>query len=134
MFVIMQNRKTTAEVVGQRAKQLRGTMTRAEVILWQRLRAKQMCGLRFRRQEPLGNFIADFFCAQARLVIELDGGSHDGRAAQDAQRDEILRNEGYTVLRFSNEQVLHDLTGVLEIIESQCAVFQECAAPGARDV
>ena len=120
----MLNRQKTAEVVGQRAKELRGVMTRAEVMLWQHLRAKQMCGLKFRRQEPMGNFIADFFCAQARLVIELDGGSHDGRAAHDARRDEVLRNEGFTVLRFTNEQVLHNLSGVLETIENHCAAFE----------
>jgi very-short-patch-repair endonuclease len=94
----MLNRRATAEVVEERAKELRGAMTRAEVILWQRLRGRQMRGLKFRRQEPLGNFIADFFCAPAKLVIELDGGSHEGRAEQDALRDAILRAEGYTVL------------------------------------
>jgi very-short-patch-repair endonuclease len=118
----MQNRRNTSEVVEQRAKELRGSMTRAEVILWQRLRAKQMRGLRFRRQEPLGSYIADFYCAAAKLIIELDGASHEGRVEYDAQRDAILRAEGYTILRFTNEQVLGDLAGVLETIERHCAV------------
>ncbi len=117
----MLNRETTGEVITQRARELRGSMTRAEVILWQRLRAKQMCGLRFRRQEPVGNFIADFYCAAARLVVELDGDSHVERAAADARRDEIMRGEGFVVLRFTNEQVLQNLTGVLEAIEAHCA-------------
>ena len=120
---IMRNRETTAPIVGQRARELRGRMTRAEVILWQHLRAKQMCGLRFRRQEPVGNFVADFYCAPARLVIELDGDSHSERAESDAQRDAVLRAEGYVVLRFANEQVSNDLVGVLETIAAHCAPF-----------
>ncbi len=119
----MRNRETTASIVGQRARELRGRMTHAEAILWQRLRAKQMCGLRFRRQEPVGNFVADFYCAPARLIIELDGDSHSERAESDAQRDAILRAEGYVVLRFTNEQVFNDLTSVLETIAAHCAAF-----------
>ena len=119
----MHNRETTTEVVTQRARELRGRMTRAEAILWQHLRAKQMCGLRFRRQESVGNYIADFYCVTARLVIELDGDSHSERAESDAQRDVILRNEGYIVLRFNNELIFNNLAGVLETIAAHCAAF-----------
>jgi very-short-patch-repair endonuclease len=113
----MRNRETTANVVDQRAKELRGQMPLAEKRLWKHLRAKQMNGLRFRRQEPVGNYIADFYCAAVKLVIELDGDSHSERAEADALRDEVLRSEGYTVLRFHNAQIFNDLTGVLETIE-----------------
>lgn len=97
----MLNRQTTTPVVQQRARELRGEMTPAEVILWQRLRRKQLSGWKFRRQEPVGNCIADFYCSPARLVIELDGSSHEGRAEEDARRDELLRAEGYAVLRLT---------------------------------
>jgi very-short-patch-repair endonuclease len=119
----MRNRETTANVVNQRARELRGQMTLAEKRLWQHLRAKQMNGLRFRRQEPVGNYIADFYCAAVKLVIELDGDSHSERVEADALRDDVLRSEGYIVLRFHNAQVFNDLTGVLETIESHCAAF-----------
>ena len=112
----MRNRETTTNVVNQRAKELRGQMALAEKRLWQHLRGKQMNGLRFRRQEPVGNYIADFYCAAAKLVIEMDGDSHSERAETDALRDDVLHNEGYTVLRFHNAQVFDDLTGVLETI------------------
>ena len=98
-------------------------MTLAEKRLWQRLRGKQMCGLRFRRQEPLGNYIADFYCAAARLVIELDGDSHAERGEADAVRDEILRGAGYAVLHFNNAQIFNDLTSVLQTIEAHGAPF-----------
>lgn len=98
-------------------------MTLAEKRLWQHLRAKQMNGLHFRRQEPVGNYIADFYCAAVKLVIELDGDSRSECAEADALRDEVLRSEGYTVLRFHNAQVFNDLTGVLETIEIHCAAF-----------
>ncbi len=119
----MRNRETTAKVVGQHARELRGQMTLAERRLWQRLRAKQMCGLRFRRQEPLGNYIADFYCAAARLVIELDGDSHAERGDSDARRDAVLCADGYTVLRFNNTQIFNDLSSVLATIEAHCAPF-----------
>ncbi len=116
----MRNRETTAKIVGERARELRGQMTLAEKRLWQQLRAKQMGGLRFRRQEPLGNYIADFYCPTARLVIELDGDSHAERGEADAVRDEVLSSEGYTVLRFNNTQIFNDLTSVLQTIEAHC--------------
>ena len=116
----MLNRKTTAPVVQTRARELRASMTPAEVVLWQRLRGKQLGGFKFRRQEPLGNFIADFFCVEAHLIIELDGSSHEGRAEADARRDEVLRAEGYFVLRFSNDEITQNLLGVLETIVAHC--------------
>ena len=125
----MNNRKVTGPMVQKRARELRAGMTRAEVLLWQKLRGDQMLGLRFRRQEPIGNFIADFFCAAARLVVELDGDSHDGRADYDATRDEILAAEGYRTLRFRNEDVFRNLSGVLETIESHCLPFAPTFAP-----
>ena len=98
-----------------RAKQLRQTMTRAETLLWRYLKAGRMDGIGFRRQTPIGNYIVDFVCFAAKLVIELDGESHDFEERQqaDQRRDVFLTAEGFRVLRFTNEQVMSNLEGVV---------------------
>src|SRR5579863_2195755 len=90
-----------------RAKQLRQTMTRAETLLWRYLKANRIDGLGFRRQVPIRNYIADFICLSARLIVELDGESHDFEERQkaDQNRDAFFAAAGFHVLRFSNEQV-----------------------------
>src|SRR6266540_5202431 len=97
-----------------RAKQLRQTMTRAETLLWRHLKANRMDGIGFRRQTPIRNYIVDFVCFSANLVIELDGESHDFEERQkaDQRRDAFLAAEGFRVLRFTNEQVMSNLEGV----------------------
>ena len=100
------------------SRELRSTMTDAEIVLWARLRRKQILGLQFYRQKPLGSFIVDFYCSSASLVIELDGGQHyneEGKAS-DAMRDEALRNMGLFVMRFSNLDVLKNMDGVMTTI------------------
>src|SRR5205807_10112266 len=101
-----------------RAKNLRQTMTRAETLLWRYLKAHHIDGLAFRRQVPLRHFIADFVCHAARLVVEIDGQSHDFEARQrsDRKRDQWFTSQHYAVLRFTNEQVLKNLNGVIEVI------------------
>ena len=101
-----------------RAKQLRQTMTRAETLLWRHLKANRMDGIGFRRQTPIRNYIVDFVCFSANLVIELDGESHDFEERQkaDQRRDAFLAAEGFRVLRFTNEQVMSNLEGVVEAI------------------
>ena len=91
-------------------------MTPAEQILWKHLRGRRLHGLKFRRQHPLGRFIADFYCAEHRLVIELDGDIHRDQQEYDEARTDTLRNYGYRVLRFSNEAVFQRLDKVLEAI------------------
>ena len=93
-------------------------MTRAETLLWRYLKAHRIDGLGFRRQVPIGRFVADFICHSARLVIELDGETHDflSRQRDDQMRDAWFKSQGYKVLRFTNEQVLQNLTGVVEAI------------------
>ncbi|MCE2970197.1 MAG: endonuclease domain-containing protein [Burkholderiales bacterium] len=90
-------------------------MTDAEQKLWHALRHKQLHGHRFRRQHPVGPYIADFACIEARLIIEVDGGQHNDPDI-DTQRDEFLTSHGWCVLRFWNNQVLVELDGVLEVI------------------
>ena len=105
-------RGTTPEIE-QAAKRLRKNLTPAETILWQALRNKQLEGLRFRRQHPVGNFILDFYCPSCKLVIEVDGNIHRDRINYDNARTNKLAEYGYTVLRFSNERVMKDLPQVL---------------------
>ena len=89
----------------RRARRLRKTPTKSESALWPLLRDRAVAGLRFRRQVPFDRYVCDFACLSARLIIEVDGGVHRLREAEDAKRDAWLRSQGFTVLRFSNEDV-----------------------------
>jgi very-short-patch-repair endonuclease len=86
-------------------------MTEAEKVLWQILRSRQTEGYRFRRQVPIGRFIADFVCHEARLIIEIDGGQHDPSSEPEVSRTQFLEGEGYLVLRFWNTEVLGNPEG-----------------------
>ena len=88
-----------------------------ERLLWSRLRRKQV-GVRFLRQQPIGPYIVDFFCPPANLIIEVDGRSHDGRFAYDQRRQAELTRRGYTVVRFSNDEIIADVDAVASQIES----------------
>ncbi|MEH8021219.1 MULTISPECIES: endonuclease domain-containing protein [Rheinheimera] len=100
------------------SRTLRSNQTDAELILWHAIRKKQLCGMQFYRQKPIAGYIADFYCAKAKLVIELDGEIHDHANAReyDAIRDNIMASLGLTVLRFSNRKVTTDLLSVLKEI------------------
>lgn len=97
------------------ARNLRRTSTDAERALWSRLRAHRFEGHKFRRQQPIGRYIVDFACLEARVVIELDGGQH-ALSTHDAERDAWLQAQGFRVLRFWNNDVTSNLEGVLVII------------------
>ncbi len=101
-----------------RARSLRHESTDAERIIWSAVRAHRMNGASFRRQAPIGPYIADFVCHEAHLVIELDGGQHFSLAgeARDARRDAFLAAKGFRVLHFSNYDVMRNREGVLETI------------------
>ena len=104
------------------SRDLRNNMTDAEQMLWQRLRRKQILGLQFYRQKPILNFIVDFYCPAANLVIECDGGQHytDEGLEADRVRDEALAQLGFRVLRFDNGQVMRHLNNVIDEIVSYC--------------
>ena len=97
---------------------MRRASTRTEGLLWEHLRHRRLDGLRFRRQHVLGRFIADFYCAERRLVVEVDGPVHEARAARDAERSRILGTHGITVVRFTNDDVLSNVRAVLQKIRS----------------
>jgi len=98
------------------ARELRKRLTPAEKLVWDRLRKRQLKGLKFRRQHPIGPYIVDFYCAALRLVVEIDGGYHQERGEEDAERSAYLRDEGYHVVRFDNRDVLENLEGVMKRI------------------
>ena len=103
-----------------RARELRHVATFPEKLLWSRLRDRRLSGLKFRRQFPIGSFVVDFYCDDARLAIELDGNSHADRADYDARRTEFLKSVGLRVIRVGNDDVLHNLEGVLTMILREC--------------
>ena len=100
------------------ARRLRKTPTEAETRLWSRLRRRQIDGHRFRRQVPLGSYVVDFACLEARLMVEVDGGQHAERIDADAARTAWLEGRGYRVLRFWNNDVLANTDGVVETIRA----------------
>ena len=101
-----------------KARTLRANMTDSERVLWSRLRGKQIMGVLFYRQKPIGNYIVDFYAPKAKVVVEVDGSQHQAsnQADMDVQRDAYLVNHGLIVLRFNNLQVLTELDGVMEVI------------------
>ncbi len=109
--------KRPSEITKTRVKQLRANPTEPERILWAALRGRNLGGLKFRRQHPVEPYIIDFYCAEASLVIELDGQSHDDREDYDAQRSDFLGRAGLTIMRIANDDVLQNLTGVAEAIQ-----------------
>jgi very-short-patch-repair endonuclease len=98
-----------------KAQRLRREMTDAERNLWSVLRNRQLSGAKFRRQQPIGPFIADFVCQELRLVIEADGGQHADNI-RDKRRTAFLEGKGYRVLRFWNNEILGNLDGVAQVI------------------
>jgi very-short-patch-repair endonuclease len=98
-----------------RARSLRQNMTVAERRVWQILRLHRMEGYKFRRQVPIGRYIADFVCHEARLIVEIDGGQHD-RSSSEGSRTHFLKGQGYRVLRFWNNEVLENPDGVYKTI------------------
>ena len=97
------------------AKTLRREMTEAEERLWQELRSRRLDGIKFRRQVPIGRFIADFLCADALLIIEIDGSQH-ADSVHDRERDAELKQRGFRVLRFWNDDVLREMNSVCDTI------------------
>jgi very-short-patch-repair endonuclease len=106
--------------IRRRAEELRHPLTPAEAKLWQILRSRRLAGFKFRHQHPIGSFISDFYCAQVRLVIEIDGDSHAQQLEYDTARTAWLEEQGYQVIRFTNLEVFNNLEQVLMKIVESC--------------
>jgi len=105
-------------MANRQARNLRAIQTEAETRLWMRLRDRQLGGAKFRRQVPVGPYVADFACYSARLIVELDGGQHAANADADARRTEWLESQGFRVVRFWNNDVMANIEGVMERISA----------------
>ncbi|HSW55450.1 MAG TPA: endonuclease domain-containing protein [Ignavibacteriaceae bacterium] len=105
----------------QLARRLRKESTEAERLLWSYLRRKSLFGLKFRRQEQIGDYIVDFVCYEIKLIIELDGGHHnqDETRANDKRRQNWLESQNFQVIRFWNNEVLKNINGVLQVIKAK---------------
>ncbi len=100
----------------EQARRLRRDQTPTEQALWQRLRANRLTGLHFRRQQLVDGFIVDFYCHAAALVVEVDGLVHSDQTVADQERDDVLRGHGLSILHVTNDEVEHDIEGVLQRI------------------
>jgi len=100
------------------ARRLRSHSTNAEILLWSRLRGKQLLNVQFYRQKPIGNYIADFYAPLGKLVIEVDGGQHyeENYLQKDQERDFFMEQQGLKTLRFNNLQVLQSIDDVIDVI------------------
>jgi very-short-patch-repair endonuclease len=112
----LRNRERGANKLCERASSLRKNSTEAERLLWQSLRGRRMEGYKFRRQVIIEPYIVDFFCIEAKLIIEADGGQHADQSEYDAKRSAQFEAIGYRVMRFWNHEILHETSAVLEQI------------------
>ncbi len=113
-----------------RARELRKNQTPAEQKLWAWLCKRQADGFKFRRQHPIGAYILDFYCPRARLAVEVDGAIHANQVAYDAERSAYLEARGLKVIRFTNDDVVHNLGAVFERIIEVCR--QQISAEAAK--
>lgn len=97
----------------EKARELRNNSTPGEILLWKKLKGKQCYGFDFHRQKPILEYIVDFYCYKLKLIIEIDGNSHNVKAEEDERRDKELQKLGFTVLRFSEAEVRNNLNLVL---------------------
>ena len=116
----MQDPRTT-----RRARELRSLQTEAESLLWTLLRGKQVSGLKFRRQHPIGPYYADFACDSEKLIVELDGDYHEETVEKDQAREAYLMANGWQVVRFSNQDVLDDVESVARAVATHAGVEYE---------
>jgi very-short-patch-repair endonuclease len=109
-----------------RARAMRHEPTRAEDLLWQQIRGRRLDGLKFRRQHPIGRFIVDFYCVEAGVAIEVDGGMHASQREEDVGRQQFLEDREVRFVRFTNAQVTDGMPEVLH------AIAQACKNPSPR--
>ena len=119
MFVRSTNPKevTLQNTLQLLARQMRKNPTAAELLLWKRLKNRQLNDVKFRRQHPLFQFIIDFYCHEYKLIIEIDGPIHDFQLAKDHLRDQLFQQKGYTIIRFTNNEILNTIDNVISSIK-----------------
>jgi very-short-patch-repair endonuclease len=113
-------RRTISSITKQKAKDLRKTLTPSEIKLWKCFRQKQFLGLHVRKQHPVGPYIADFCIEKLKLIIEVDGYTHDHRIGKDKKRDQHQLDLGYEVIRIQSKDVMSNVEGVIDFLESIC--------------
>jgi very-short-patch-repair endonuclease len=113
----------------EHAKELRKNATFTERLLWKYLRAGQLNGYRFLRQNPIDEFIVDFYCKRLRLVIEIDGVTHNEKQIYDKRRENRLKELGFTVLRLDGYYILENITGVLDLIMNCIEEIEKKTSP-----
>jgi very-short-patch-repair endonuclease len=114
-----------------RVRQMRRSATAPERLIWNALRSRRLGGFKFKRQVWIGAYIADFLCAEAKVIVELDGSQHSDAADYDRQRDASLAEAGYLSLRFWNNDVIENLEGVLRTVQQACEA--RLPSPSRRD-
>ncbi|WP_424494777.1 endonuclease domain-containing protein [Salinimicrobium sp. GXAS 041] len=114
-----------------RAKRLRGNMTEAEILLWEKLIVGEFRQFKFRRQHPIQQFIVDFYSHRLQLIIEVDGGYHEfaERQQKDEERSELLKFQGLEIIRFGNDEILSNLRDVLQILKKKIHKIDSTAFP-----
>ena len=118
---MLQERINNLTPLKERRRSLRRQMPKAEVLMWSRLKSKQLDGFKFRRQHSVGSYILDFYCPELNLAIELDGDTHAGKQAEnyDQKRQQYIELFGIRLIRFTNFQVIENMEGVLQEILKQ---------------
>ncbi len=114
------------------SRHLRQNQNWVESILWVKLRNGRLKAFKFRRQHPIGNYIVDFYCAEARVVLELDGATHIGREIEDATRQEWLEKQGLLVIRCPNHEIDRGIDELLELIWKHCLERKEQSSDSAN--
>ncbi|WP_425618348.1 endonuclease domain-containing protein [Anatilimnocola sp. NA78] len=112
-------RNRTPLFVG-RSREMRHQLNDAEAMVWNAVRDRKLGNFKFRRQYSLGNYIADFYCAEARVIVELDGETHVGKEEYDATREDWMTSQGICVMRFQNDDVYDSLEELLEVLWRKC--------------
>jgi very-short-patch-repair endonuclease len=117
IYMTSDKRKFRPRYILELARGMRYEMTKPEQVLWKHIRNKKFCGLKFKRQYPIGRYIADFYCRELKLIIEIDGDIHDRQKEYDKNRDEYLSAGGYKTLRIKNEEINESIENVFEKIK-----------------
>ena len=112
--------RKTREILIEQARQMRAEPTPAEELIWKKLRKRQLDGIKFRRQHIIEQFIVDFYCPKAKLVIEIDGPVHLGQKEHDQEREKLLTEMDYQVVRFNNAEIKNHIDQVMAAIHNLC--------------